>query len=276
MDSASRQKAVAFRQMHHEAEPLLLPNVWDVASAVIVEQAAFGAIATSSAGIAFSLGYPDGQKISRPEMLGCVERIVRRVKVPVTADMESGYGPRPEHAAETARGVVEAGAVGLNLEDVTGERSNPLAELSPQVEKIRAIREVAASMDVPLVLNARTDVYLLEVGSPETRYDRALERLAAFRDAGADCLFIPGLKDSATIGRFVQDLKFPVNILGGPGVPPIGELARLKVARVSLGSGVMRATLGSLRRITQELKSSGTYTLLESAPTFAEMNQLLN
>ena len=261
--------------MHTGNKILLLPNVWDAASACIIEAAGFAAIATSSAGVAFSLGYPDGQKIPKDEMLAAVSRIARAVNVPVTADVESGYGNSPKAAADTARAVIAAGAVGMNLEDVSEDPSQPLVDLTLQLEKIKAVREAAAALHVPLVLNARTDVYLLQVGEPAGRYDEALRRLSAFRDAGADCVFVPGVRDAAIIGRFVSDLRCPVNILAGPGSPPIPELRKLGVARVSLGSSTMRASLGVLRRIASELKSSGTYESLDGAPSYAEMNDLL-
>lgn len=273
-------KAKAFRAMHHGGKILVLPNAWDVASARIFEQAGVKAIATTSAGVAFSLGYPDGERISRAEMLAAVARIVTKVALPVTADVESGYGDRPEDAAETARELIEAGAVGLNLEDGrvrNGDQGSPhaLTELSLQLEKISAVREVAATLRVPLVLNARTDVYLREVGDAKNRFDETMLRLAAFRDAGADCLFAPGVRDAATIARLVGSLRFPINILGGPGSPPVAELEELGVARVSLGSGPMRATLGLAQRIAQELRTSGTYRSLEGAPSHAEINALL-
>ena len=271
-----KAKAEALRALHSAGRPLLLPNAWDVASARIIEECGFPAIATTSAGIAFSLGYPDGQRISRDEMLDAVARIARAVKVPITADVESGYGDRPEHAAQTARAVVEAGAVGMNLEDATGDSARPLAELSLQLERIHAVREASGSLNVPLVLNARTDVYLLQVGDPATRYDEALRRLGAFREAGADCVFVPGLRDAPTIGRLVSDLRYPVNILAGPGSLSVPELSRLGVARISLGSGPMRATLGLLRRLAEELNTVGTYTTMDGAPSHAEMNTLLN
>ncbi len=269
------KKASAFRAMHSGKQILLLPNVWDVASARIIEEAGFGAVATTSAGIAFSLGYPDGQKISREEMLAAVVRITQSVKVPVTADVEAGYGNTPEDAARTAQGVIEAGAVGLNLEDASSVPGTPLVELPLQLEKIRAMREVAARLKVPLVLNARTDVYLLQVGDPAKRYDEAVRRLRAFREAGADCVFLPGLRDAATIGRLIADLQCPVNILAGPRSPSVPELQRLGVARVSLGSGPMRATLGLLRRLAEELKKAGTYSAMDGAPAHDEINRLL-
>jgi 2-methylisocitrate lyase-like PEP mutase family enzyme len=269
------KKASAFRALHSGKEILLLPNVWDVASARIIEEAGFGAIATTSAGIAFSLGYPDGQKISREEMLAAVARIARSVRVPMTADVEAGYGNTPEHAARTAQAVIEAGAVGLNLEDAASDSGMSLIELPLQLEKIRAVREVAASLKVPLVLNARTDVYLLQVGDLAKRYDEAVSRLRAFRNAGADCVFLPGARDTPTIGRLVSDLQCPVNILAGPGSPSVPELQTLGVARVSLGSGPMRATLGLLRRLAAELRKAGTYGAMYGAPLHAEINRLL-
>jgi 2-methylisocitrate lyase-like PEP mutase family enzyme len=271
-----KAKAHAFRAMHRGPKVLLLPNVWDVASARIVEDAGFGALATTSAGIAFSLGYPDGEKIPREEMLARIGRIARAVRVPVTADVEAGYGGRPEDAAQTARGVIEAGAVGMNLEDGTDDPARPLIDLSLAVEKIQAVREAALRTGVLLVLNARTDVYLLQVGPPEKRYDETVKRLATFRDAGADCVFVPGLKDAETIRRLVSDLRCPVNILAGPGSPSVPDLEKLGVARVSLGSAPMRATLGLVRRMAEELKTSGTYKSLEGAPAHAEMNRMLS
>jgi 2-methylisocitrate lyase-like PEP mutase family enzyme len=268
-------KAQAFRDMHHGQKILMLPNAWDVASARMFEHAGATAIATTSAGVAFTLGYPDGQKISREEMLGAVERIAAKVTVPVTADVESGYGDRAEDAAQTAKAAIEAGAVGLNLEDATHGSQKQLADLSLQLEKITAMRETGQSLSVPLVLNARTDVYLLEVGKPESRYDEAIRRLAAFRDAGVDCLFIPGLRDVETIARLVRDLGHPVNILAGPGSPSIPELQKIGVARVSLGSSPMRATLGLARRIAHEVLTTGTYESLEGAPSHAEVNRMM-
>ena len=267
---AQKAKADAFRAMHRSQQILLLPNAWDVASARVVQQAGFGAVATTSAGIAFTLGYPDGQRISREQMLAVVGRIATAVKVPVTADVEAGYGDRPEDAARTARDVIAAGAVGINLEDASGGRQHPLLDLALQVERVTAVREL------PIVLNARTDVYLREAGAPEKRYDEALRRLAAFRDAGADCVFVPGLRDAAIIGRLAKDLKCPLNILAGPGTPPVPELQKLGVARVSLGSGPMRATLGLLRRIAEELKGTGTYKSLEDAISFADINRMMD
>ncbi len=268
-------KAMQFRQFHRGPRALVLANVWDVASARIIQSAGFPALATTSAGIAFSLGYPDGQKIPREEMIARIGRIARNVSLPVSADIEAGYGPTPDDAAQTTRELIEAGAIGMNLEDRSGDPDRPLIEISVAVEKIKAARVAAAQLRVPIVVNARTDVYLLAGGDSELRYDEAVRRLAAYRDAGADCVFVPGLKDGETIGRLVKDLQCPVNILAMPGSPSIPELEQLGVARVSLGSGPMRATLGLLVHIAEEIKSSGTYTALDSGVPHAEMNEML-
>ncbi|MGH9528837.1 MAG: isocitrate lyase/PEP mutase family protein [Terriglobales bacterium] len=268
-------KAEAFAKLHRGPRVLLLPNVWDVASARILHETSFEAIATTSAGVAFSLGYPDGQRISRAEMLAAVARIARAVTVPVTADAEAGYGDRPEDAALTASGVIAAGAVGMNLEDGRDDPANPLINLTLAVEKIRAVRQAAMAAGVPIVLNARTDVYLEQVGRPETRYDETVRRLSAYRDAGADCLFAPGVRDEPTIERLVRDLKWPLNILAVPGSPSVSKLQEMGVARVSLGSGPMRATLGLLQRMAEELRTCGTYKLMEGAPAHADVNKMM-
>lgn len=268
-------KAMQFRQLHRGPRALVLANVWDVASARIIQAAGFPALATTSAGIAFSLGYPDGQKIPREEMIARIRRIARAVDVPVSADIEAGYGRTPEIAAQTTRELIEAGAIGMNLEDLSGDPDRPLLDLSVAVEKIKAVRETAAQMRVPLVVNARTDVYLRPPTEGVPSYNEALRRLTAYRDAGADCVFAPGVKDSETIGRLVQDLQCPVNILALAGCPSIPEMEKLGVARVSLGSGAMRATLGLLVRIAEELKSSGTFSTLDTGIPHAEMNKML-
>jgi 2-methylisocitrate lyase-like PEP mutase family enzyme len=275
-DPEQKKKAEAFRAMHTGAGAVLLPNVWDVASARIIEEAGFEAIATTSAGIAFAQGFPDGQKIPADQMVTAVAHIASAVRIPVTADVEAGYGQRPEDAARTARGVIEAGAVGMNFEDATGDGDHPLTELTLQLERIRAIRETGDELGVPIVLNARTDVYLLQIGEPSRRYDEAVRRLAEFRDAGADCVFVPGVRDAETIGRIVADLKCPVNILGVPGSPSVPELVKLGVKRISLGSGPMRSALGFLRKLAEQLKTSGTYKWMEGAPSHAEMNKLMS
>lgn len=276
VNDEQKKKADALRVLHSRPEPLVLVNVWDAGSARIIEDLGFPAIATTSAGIAFSKGLPDGQKISPERMMAAVAEIAQAVNVPVTADAEAGYGNGPEHAAETARNVLMAGAVGMNFEDATGLAEQPLADMELQVERIHAIRESSAELGVPLLLNARTDVYLLQVGDPAKRYDAALKRVQAYRDAGGDCVFVPGLLDPKTIGRLVSDLRCPLNILAVPNSPSIAELTSLGVKRISLGSGPMRAALGMLRRLGQEVKAEGRYSNMGGAPSHAEMNRLMS
>jgi 2-methylisocitrate lyase-like PEP mutase family enzyme len=265
-----------FLALHHGPKILVLPNAWDTASARIFEEAGLSAIGTSSAGVAFSLGYPDGQKISRDEMLGAVRRIAEAVEVPVTADVEAGFGTAPEDVAETARAVIAAGAAGMNLEDGIEGKSEYLADLSRQNEIIRAVLEAASSAGVPFVLNARTDIFLNSIGPAETRLARAIERLNAYRKAGAQSLFAPGVKDRETIAQLARGVTGPLNILATVGTPPVAELQQLGVARVSVGSGPMRATLGFLSRMAREIRDDGVFTMMtEGAIPYADANALL-
>lgn len=277
--STESQAALAerLRAMHHAPlAPLILPNAWDAASARIIEQAGFPAIATTSAGVAWSLGHPDGERMSRATMLAAVARIAARVRVPVTADLEAGYGPRPEDAAATATGAIEAGAVGFNFEDARDHPDYPLFDIGAQVERIHAARDAGSRAGVPLVINARTDVYLAQVGEPGTRFAETVRRLAAYRDAGADCLFAPGLTDAPTIGALVRELGAPVNILVGPHSPTVNELATLGVARISLGGAVMRSALDFTRRAVAELREQTSYaTIVRTNLTHADMQKLM-
>lgn len=270
------RKAKAFRKLHHGPKLLLLPNAWDVASARILEEAGHPAIATTSAGIAYSLGYSDGQIISRDEMLSVVARIARAVRVPVTADLESGYGATAKEVSETVRAAIEAGAVGMNLEDLSGIKENPLLELPLQIEKIRAVRETATAMGVPFVLNARTDVFLAAAGPEETRVASTIERLRAYRDARADCVFAPGVTDLATIEKLVKAVEAPLNILALAACPPIAELERVGVARVSTGSGVMRAAMGVVQRLAREtIEERSCQSMFAGAMPYIDLKKMM-
>jgi 2-methylisocitrate lyase-like PEP mutase family enzyme len=246
-----------------------------VASARIFEEAGFPAIGTSSAGVAFSLGYPDGQKIRREEMLGVVRRIAEAVNLPVTADAEAGFGSTPEEVADTAREVIAAGAVGMNLEDGDEGRPDFLVDIARQKEIIGAVLEAGKSAGIPFVLNARTDIFLYGIGPAETRLARAIERLNAYREAGAPSLFAPGVKDKETIAQLVRGLTGPLNILATVGTPPVAELQQLGVARVSVGSAPMRAMLGFLSRMARQLHDEGAFTLMtEGTIPYADVNRL--
>jgi 2-methylisocitrate lyase-like PEP mutase family enzyme len=276
MDTETLQaKAEALRALHVPGRPLLLLNAWDAASAALIARAGARAIATTSAGAANALGHPDGQRLTRNEMLAAVAPIAAAVDLPVTADMEAGYGDAPEEAAATARGVLEAGAVGLNLEDTCDNGAEQLLPIERFVAKIAAVRAVAAETGVPLVLNARTDVFIGEVGDPATRLDRAVERGRAYLDAGADCVFVPAVADPGQIAALVDGIGGPVSVLAGPGSPTVAELAALGVARISVGSGPYRAVLALAQRMAEEAYGAGTLEAMIAAQVpFAEVQAL--
>ena len=254
---------------------LVLPNAWDAASARLIEAEGFPAIATTSAGVAASLGYPDGGIVPTNEMLEAIVRIARAVNVPVTADIEHAYGATPAAVADVVLRVIAAGAVGINLEDCVPGASD-LEPLALQTDKIKAIVKASTKAGVRVVINARTDGFLRGFGAPETRLGVAIERGKAFLDMGADCVFVPGVRDAATIGALVKGIGGPVNVLAVEGSPSIAELEALGVARVSLGSGPMRATMAVLRDIARELKQAGTYaSFTKHALTFNEVNELM-
>jgi len=263
-------KAETLRTLHKGPRLLVLANVWDCASARIVAKAGFPALATSSAAVAAVHGYPDGQRISRDEMIEMVGRIARSVPLPVSADVEAGYGDTTDAAAQTARAVLAAGAVGINLEDAGSD--GRLFPLEAQVARIRAARSAAP----PLVINARTDVFGVEdVPEPE-RMPEAIRRANAYLAAGADCAFVPWVVDPERIAALVRDIRGPLNVLISPKSPPIAELERLGVRRASVGSGMARAAYGLAATIARELRDSGTYASLgQGAIPYAEMQQIL-
>ena len=277
--AAQRQRAQDLLALHQPGNPVVLINVWDVVSAKLIERTGARAIATTSAGIAWALGYPDGERIPREEMLGVVERIARAVSVPVTADLEAGYGPRASDVAETVRLAIGAGAVGMNLEDCIEERDRGAERLLPidaATERVVAARAAAGATNIPFVINARTDVFLRNVGDPAARLGHAVERANAYRAAGADSLFVPGVRDAETIGALAKEIDGPLNVVVGPGTPSLGELGRLGVARISLGAGAMRAALGTLVRATTALAETGTFDAFVSvALGSVDLNDLM-
>jgi 2-methylisocitrate lyase-like PEP mutase family enzyme len=270
------EKAEKLRKLHHGPRILALPNAWDAVTARILEEVGHPAIATSSAAVAFSLGYPDGQRISRGGMLDAVARITRAVHLPVTADLESGYGKTPEEIADFTKAMIAAGAVGLNFEDVTGDDETSHVELGLQVKNIRVIRETARALGVPVVINARTDVYLMPIGPEATRFEKTVERLRAYREAGADCLFVPGMSDREIIRKLVKAVGAPLNILASQGCPSLDELEKMGVARVSAGSSAMRAAMGAFQRVAKDWLAHGTYdSLLQVTVPYAELNRMM-
>lgn len=255
-----REKTELLSQLQQRGSTLLLPNAWDAVSARLFEEAGFPAIGTTSTGIAYTYGYPDGEHITRAEMLQAVARIVSTVQVPVSADIEAGYGPTPKDVADTIQGVIEAGAAGVNLEDNTGNPESPLYPIEMQVERIVAAREAARQANLPLVINARTDTYLAQVGKGQAaRLEETIQRGRAYLQAGADSIFVPLLIDPAVIEVLVQEIPGPLNIMAMPGAPSAPELFKLGVARVSIGHNAMAASMGLVRKIAQELRGQGTY-----------------
>jgi 2-methylisocitrate lyase-like PEP mutase family enzyme len=232
-DAAARLLA-----LHAAGKPLILPNAWDVASALAVERAGATAVATTSSGVAEALGYPDGEAIPAGEMLAAVGRIAAAVSVPVTADLEAGYGLEPE---ALVAGLLDAGAVGVNLED-TDRASDPvgLVEADVQADRLAAIRRAADNTDVHVVVNARIDVFLRGDGPMQPRVDEAIRRAQAYVAAGADGVYPIWLTDSDAIARIVREVAAPVNILLRPGSPGVAELTRLGVRRISVGGGLAR------------------------------------
>ncbi len=289
------QQATRLLDLHHAATPLILINAWDAASAAMVAHCGLPAIASSSAALANALGFPDGQHLPWPQMLAAVQSIVRAVSVPVTADIESGFAATAQELETTISQIIEAGAVGVNLEDAQPgqDARGPLFPLTEQIARIQAARRAADAQKIHLVINARTDAYWQAGISPAEALRNTLERGKAYMSAGADCIFVPGLRNPDHIKSLIDHLRTihpdanphanphgvnlptPVNILAGPDVPSIPELTKLGVKRVSYGSGPHRAAMGLLRRMATEASSSGTYTALtEGAVPYAEINGL--
>jgi 2-methylisocitrate lyase-like PEP mutase family enzyme len=258
VDRRQIEKAETFRKLHHSGKILVLLNVWDAASARIFELAGAPAIATTSSGLAFSNGYPDGQRISRDRLVAAVRAITRVVNIPVSVDLEAGYGATPEEVRRTVAAVAEAGAIGMNIED----GSEPPALLAG---KISAIRGFASESGLPMFINARVDVYLRGIGAAENRLEETMRRIRMYADAGADGAFVPGLTDSAAIATVARESPLPLNVMFLPRLPRAAELEKLGVARLSIGGAGALACMSHARRIAQELLESGTYDALLSS-----------
>ena len=268
------EQVAKFRQLHAR-RPLVLPNAWDAASARVIEAAGSPAIATTSAGISWSFGRTDGQTLMREQMLQVIGNIIASVKVPVSADMESGYGNSSgKDVADTVQALIALGAAGVNLEDSPGREGQLLLAPEEQAERIRVARQTATSMGSDLLINARTDLYLFQVGDVKTRFSAAVERARLYRRAGADCVFVPGVIDIKTIADLVKAIDAPVNIMAMPGAPSAKQLGEVGVARVSVGSWIAQAALAAAQTTAKELVERGTYTSLESALPFAELNAM--
>lgn len=276
MDEQQR-KAETFLALHTAPQLLVLANAWDVCSARLFEIEGFKAIGTTSAGVSATLGYPDGQRMSLDEAVDVVRRIVAHVRVPVSADIEAGYSDSVEGVVRSAQKVLEAGAVGVNLEDGTGHPAQPLYDVAAQTEKLAAIRQMADSAGIHLVINARTDVYLLPSHKPAARLRDAVKRANAYKQAGADCIFVPDMGDlnQETMVRLIKEIEAPVNVIAGATMPPLGELEAIGIARVSFGPRPMRAALALVRKIARELLDRGTYTTMTTETlSYTDINHM--
>ena len=278
-DETQRALAAALRARHRDGPIIVLPNAHDVVSARIAAARRPVALGTTSAGMAWAAGYPDGEHIPREEMLAAVERVVRAVDVGVTADLEAGYGDTPEAAADTAAAALEIGVVGLNLQDTGqagGAYADGLVPIELMAEKIAVVRDVAEREGIELAINARTDVFLFGHGDDDSRIEEAARRGRAYLDAGADCAFVPGAVAADTIARLVAAIDGPINVYALPGVPPVSELNRLGVRRVSVGCGPYQACLRLLEEATAELLERGTYDTFTAAHLpYPDVQQLL-
>jgi 2-methylisocitrate lyase-like PEP mutase family enzyme len=259
-------KAAALLALH--AGPgFVLPNAWDAGSARILEHVGFPAIATTSAGIAWSSGVPDGGPLDRDTMLAHIARIVAAVGVPVTADLEAGYGDTPDDVGRTVTLSVELGAAGGNIEDAVGGR---LFGIDDAVDRLAAAR--AAAPKGTFVLNARTDTYF--VGTPGDPFAETVERAVRYVEAGADCIFVPGVVDEDTIRRLAAAVPAPLNVVAGlANVIDAPTLFSLGVVRVSLGGSLARAALSLLERAGRELLDTGTLGFLDGAIGYADLQR---
>ncbi|HEY9472360.1 MAG TPA: isocitrate lyase/phosphoenolpyruvate mutase family protein [Mycobacteriales bacterium] len=271
--STSVSRAALLRSFH-QGQVLVLPNAWDAGSAAVMAAAGARAIGTTSGGMSWSHGCPDGQQMSRADMVAAIARIVAAVEVPVTADIEGGYGPAPADVGATVEAVVAVGAAGVNLEDSL-PTGGALFDTEAQSLRLAAARTAAADNGVPeLVVNARTDVFLFGIGEPEGRLDEVLVRAGRYAQAGADCLFVPGVTDLDTVRSLVAASPLPVNVMAGPGGPSVTDLAAAGVQRISVGTAIAQAAYTLARRATRELVESGTYNSLDDAMDFVAMNSL--
>lgn len=259
----------AFHRLHDGSAILVLPNAWDVVTARLFEDAGFPAVATSSAAVANALGFADGRALDPELQLATVARIVRALHVPVTADVENGYADDAAGVAAFVRRLAETGVSGYNLEDAKG--SGELYPIEEAQARVRAAREAAPDV----FLNARTDVYLEDIGPESERFDATVARLRAFAEAGADGVFVPGVSDAATLAKLAAATPLPLNVLASPASPSAPELHALGVRRVSVGSWPARRALGVLREIAAELRDAGTFTFTRAnVVSYADANAL--
>lgn len=253
---------------------LILPNAWDVPSARIFEDAGFPAVATSSAGMMVSLGYPDGETIPLHELVPAVGRIARVLTVPLSVDVVGGFGAVPAQVTATIKELIGAGAIGINIEDFVHE-TKQLLPIEHQLGGLKRLKDLRETLGVPFVINARTDAFRYAPGDEAARLNEAIRRGMAYRDLGVDCVYPMGLTDASSISAYVKALNFPVNVMVRKGLPPVSELQRMGVARLSFGPSGSYAAMGLLKRASREVLEKGTYeNLVDGAISFDELNAL--
>ncbi|MBN9482079.1 MAG: hypothetical protein BGO70_16030 [Bacteroidetes bacterium 43-93] len=266
VSAIQKAKADRFLQFHQDEEILVLLNSWDAGSSKLIEACGYKAIATTSMGIAASLGYPDCEVIQLQEMIGAITQVVNAVEAPVTVDIEAGYGNNTEEVLASIRQIIATGIVGVNIEDSIN--LNPaLIDENEFCERIAAIRSLSDSLGFHLVINARTDSFYTSQASPQEKLRESIRRGNKYREAGADCIFVQPVWQRDIIATLVKEINAPINILSNPaigdGLPPsVQELQDLGVARLSLGSSLMKATLALIKKVADELSSQGTYQYL--------------
>lgn len=271
VSSIQKEKAEMFLKFHYDPEILVLLNSWDAGSSKLIEACGYKAIATTSMGIAASLGYPDCEVIQLSEVLQIVTGIVNAVQVPVSVDFEAGYGNNVDEIVESVTKLIATGVVGLNIEDSI-ELSPVLIDEMEFCERISAIRALSDSLGFHLVINARTDSFYTSSGSTHEKLAESIRRGNKYWEAGADCIFVQPVWEKETIRTLVKEINAPINILSNPsigaGLPPsVQELQDLGVARLSLGSSLMKATLALIKKVADELSGKGTYTVLSDVMT---------
>jgi 2-methylisocitrate lyase-like PEP mutase family enzyme len=274
MTTSQQDKAKLFQALHTNDPVLVLANAWDVASARVVADTGAPAVATTSAGIAWTLGYPDGDAVDVDRALDLTARIAAAVDVPVTADIESGFGADAAGVGRTVRRVLAAGVVGINIEDAAPGGDAPLRPATEQAERLAAARAAADEAGIELYINARTDTYLRSVGDPAGRLAETLDRARAYLEAGASGVFVPGITEPATVAKLVEGIAGPVNILVGPGAPSVPELGKLGVARASTGSSVAAAAYAVARQAAIELSTTGGYDAIAGELDYGTLNRL--
>jgi 2-methylisocitrate lyase-like PEP mutase family enzyme len=270
MNTSTKAKATAFHQLHHSNEILVLPNCWDALSAVVLREAGAKAIATTSAGLAWARGFPDGEKLPVDALIQAVREITRVVDLPVTVDLESGFSDELATLATIINAVIDAGAVGINLED--GTKTPELL-----ASKIHVVKEVAGRTDVPLFLNARTDVILRSLVPESEAVKETTRRGTLYREAGGDGFFVPGLVQLDKIRAIVESVALPLNVLATRGVASIAEIEKTGAKRLSFGARLSEAVFGRLKQLATKLLHDRSLDDLftESLP-FAEINRLLS